>query len=297
MVTGKRFYIQPVNPPNHPESLLDASPTPSPSQVIYDPRSGVRVTLDGVVVSEFDMEDKRYVRKASNFAELLEKQDHAPLHSPLETRIWTAVSRAGKLVSAPKTLVIETYHFYKLAETVKDRPEVKGKTLHYSDVRYVLAVMYVLALKRGYHDVAERIKKYPCGKKGEPCYVTKRKGDEKFRGHLSTVQRYYTTIYSSSSKRKIKDYVRYVGNALKFPPELVEEALKKLEEIRKAVGGRRASTIASVVYYLAGKSLYGEREALSISEIVRSYTNTTNTSFFSMLSAINSLLEDEEEED
>ena len=296
---GKR-YISPhyvnYNEYDTGDYLLDYSTIPNTPSLIYDPRRGERVTKDGIVVSELDLEEKRYVRKASTIAELMEKQDHAPYRSQYEARLWSAITSAGRLVSAPKSLLIEAYNFYRLANAIKDKHELKGKSLHYSDPRYVLAVLFVLAMKRGFYEVAERIKRYPCGENNEPCYVTKRRGDPKFRSHLSVVQRYYSVIYNSSNKRRIKDYILHIGHTMYLPPELVNEALRITDQVKKTVSGRRVSTIASVVYYLASLKLYGEDTARSIADMIREMTNTTMSSFTSMLSTVKRFLDQQEGE-
>ena len=169
-----------------------------------------------------------------------------------DLRLWATVWSVGEKIGAPRALREEVFWFYKKARILKTRPEFKGKGIYANKEKYVLAVYYVVAKKRGYAQIAEQIASMPCNLEGEPCYVSRKRGDPEFKKYLRIVLRYASVIYPNNKR----DPVLVIDNLMKHRYNMIPEIiLKRAREIavmiQPYIAGRKTNTVVAACLKLA----------------------------------------------
>ncbi len=144
--------------------------------LIYDFERGEIIDPEtGVVVEDHLIENIPSIR-ASDYAEWESKRQHEVLISEKDKRLYSAVWNVGEKIGAPRWLRQDVVEFLKKIDKIKCLAGYSGSILK---EKFVLAVYYVLALKRGLTGLAEYISGMECGD-GDPCYATRRIKDKEF---------------------------------------------------------------------------------------------------------------------
>jgi len=250
------------------------------SNKVYDYRRGEVVdTLSGVVEEDQFFEQRPSIR-ASDYAEWESKKSHEVLISDADKKLWASIWRVGERIGAPRWLVQDVFYFYKMARTLKTRPEFRGRGLHTSDERCILAVFYVVARRRGLLNLADQIALMPCEPNGEPCYINRKKGDKKFKKYLNIALRYASFIYPNS-RRDPLIVLSKVASDIPLPETVVRRTREIITKLQPAMGGRRLATVVAAALGLALEEIFPSTwkqifsvvcKALNVSEIsVRSF--------------------------
>jgi len=243
---------------------------------IYDyKRAEVVDPMSGVVEEDHLFESKPSIR-ASDYAEWESKRSHEVLVSDEDRKLMAPIWRVGEKIGAPEWLRRDVFWFYKMARALKARPEFKGKGLHTSDERCILAVYYVVAKRRGLLDLADRIAMMPCGEDGMPCYVNRKKGDSKFKKYLNIALRYAAVIYPNNLGRDPIAVLNRVASEVPMPESVVRRAAEIIAKLYPALSGRRLATIVAAALGIALEEVFPESwrtifkivcRALNVSEI------------------------------
>ena len=239
---------------NSPDSTL---------YMVYNQKEGEVVdALSGEVLEE-GMFDERPPFRRSSRDDRQESSSYGILVEERDRKLWAAVWNVGEKAGAPKWLRSEVYWFFKKARALRTRPEIRGKGIYPGDERAVLAVYYVVAKKLGHEDVAERIAMSPCNEKGEPCYVNRKRGDEKFRKYLKVALRYAALMYPNNSRNPLP-LLEYLcrSNDIPIPSFVYTRAREILLKMQHSIGGRRSATVVAAAVKLALEELLPEHRSL-----------------------------------
>jgi len=243
---------------------------------IYDyKRAEVVDPLSGIVEEDHLFESKQSIR-ASDYAEWLSKKSHEVLVTDEDRKLMAPIWRVGEKIGTPEWLRRDVFWFYKAARALKARPEFKGKGLHVSDERCILAVYYVVAKRRGLLDLADRIAMMPCGEDGIPCYINRKKGDPKFKRYLNIALRYAAVIYPINLGRDPIVVLNKVASEVPMPEFVVRRATEIVAKLQPLLSGRRLATIVAAALGIALEEVFPSSwrtifrivcKALNVSEI------------------------------
>lgn len=228
---------------------------------VYDKKRGEIVdALSGEVLEEslFDERPPRRRRdrdepEARGFGVLVDERDK---------KIWSIVWVVGEKIGAPKWLRSEVYWFFKKARVLRARPEIGGRGIYPGDERAVLAVYYVVARKLGAEDVAERIASMPCGDGGAPCYVNRKRGDEKFRRYMKIALRYAALMYPNHTRNPLHLLEYLARSDAPIPGFVYSRAREILMKTHHLIGERRSATVVAAAMKLALEELLPEHKHL-----------------------------------
>jgi len=242
---------------------------------VYDyKRAEVVDPMSGVVEEDHLFESKPGIR-AGDYAEWLSKKSHEVMISDEDRKLMAPIWRVGEKIGAPEWLRRDVFWFYKTAKALKARPEFKGKGLHVSDERCILAVYYVVAKRRGLLDLADRIATMPCGEEGIPCYINRKKGDPKFKRYLNVALRYAAVIYPNTGRDPVL-VLNKVASEIPMPESVVRRAAEIIAKLYPALSGRRLATIVAAALGIALEEFFPSTwreifrivcKALNVSEI------------------------------
>ena len=217
-------------------------------------------------------EDRLFVSKpsirASDYAEWEQKKHHEPLFSDADKRLWVPIWRVGEEIGAPKWLRQEVFWFYKKARVLRTRPEFKGKGIYVSDKKYILAVYYVVAKKRGLIALAEQIASMPCNPQGEPCYVNRKRGDPKFKKYLKIALRYASRIYPNHVRDPVTA-IEQLSNALALPEIIFQRAREIAIKIKSKIAGRQTNTVVAACLKITLDEIFPESSKVYFKIICR----------------------------
>ena len=190
--------------------------------------------------------------RASDYAEWDSKRQHEVMVEDWDRRLWGRIQGVGELVEAPAWLRREVLWFLRKARALKNRPEFCGKPFYPLKEKFLLAVYYVVARKRGDNATADRIATMPCLDTAEPCYLSRRKGDPEFRKYLKVVMRYASYIYPNSNSDPVAVLDELVARYRGLVPSVVYKRARELvARVQGVLSGRRAKTVAVAVLKIA----------------------------------------------
>ena len=232
---------------------------------VYDSKRGEFVDpVNGEVEEEHQVVYRPTVR-ASDYAEWEGKQHHSVLVEERDRKLYAKVQSVGEAVGVPKRLRDEVFQFIKRARALKARPEFCGKPFHPYKDKFILAAYYVVASRLGDTSTAERIATMPCGDGGEPCYLSRRRGDDEFRRYLKVLMRYAYYVYQNGNggPADVLDELVHV-RGLPVPPAVCDRAKEIATALREQLSGRRAQTIAVVALKIAMDEAVGDKRLSNV---------------------------------
>lgn len=189
--------------------------------------------------------------RAENYAEWDRKRHHSPLLEEKEKKMWLSAWTTGEKIGAPKWLREEVFWFLKKAKALKAHPVFRGKAIYTHKEKYILAVYYVIACRRGLHGVAERIALMPCSETGEPCYVSRKKGNKEFKKYLKYVLR-YASFLCPANKDPVTLLDEFVAQQKVVMPEIVYKRAREIALKASSVSsGRKPQNVVAAAIKIA----------------------------------------------
>ena len=227
---------------------------------IIDPESGI-VLEDHLPVDAPNI-------RASDYAEWESKRRHGVLVEEKDRRIRSVVYRVGKRVNAPQWLYEDVIDFIKKAVKAKGKL-ILGRNNNFSvhNEKFVLAVFYVLSLKRGLTGLAESIGKMKCYN-DVPCYLSRRLKDREFHKYMTLVMKLWFIMNRRSGYfDEAKNYVNYFVEIVRRVDseldiiKIVTEATQLLRKYNNRIGTFRPRNFAAAIVVASIASVYGEGKA------------------------------------
>jgi len=215
-----------------------------------DKREGI-IYRDGEIIGAYngEVEEERAIVMreriiASDYQEWQDKRHHEIFMSEKDRRLWGRIWNVGRELGMPAWLCREVYWFFKKARILKMNPEFKGKGI-YCKKKYIYAVFYVVAKKRGYLTLADQIASMPCDETGVPCYINRKKGDPEFKKYLKIVLRYASKLYPNNRRdpSTLIDIVCQQSSGL-IPSIVCKRAKEYALRLQHGASGKHMKTIA-----------------------------------------------------
>lgn len=240
-------------------------------QLIYDSERGEVIDPEtGEVVEDHLIESTSGIR-AVDYAEWDSKRHYEVLVEEKDRKLKSVVYSIGKRIGAPPWLCEDVIRFIKRATKAKTRIPSFKSTSFYRE-KFILAIFYVLSLKRGLIGLAESIGKMKCG--NSPCYASRRRKNKEFHKYVVLALKAWSVLYRSNYINEVKNYIRYFGNIIReFNDEVdvikvIAKALYLLKKLDKGISGYKPKNLAVAFLVKAVSDVYDENKANRVLRIL-----------------------------
>ncbi len=240
-------------------------------QLIYDSERGEVIDPEtGEVIEDHLIESASGIR-AVDYAEWDSKRHYEVLVEEKDRKLKSVVYSIGKRIGAPQWLCEDVIRFIKRATKAKTRIPGFKSTSFYRE-KFLLAVFYVLSLKRGLVGLAESIGKMKCG--NSPCYASRRRKNKEFHKYVVLALKAWSVLYRSNYINEVKNYIRYFGNIIReFNDEVdvikvIAKALYLLKKLDKGISGYKPKNLAVAFLVKAVSDVYDENKANRVLRIL-----------------------------
>ncbi len=240
-------------------------------QLIYDFERGEVIDSEtGEVIEDHLIESTSGIRGV-DYAEWDSKRHYEVLVEDKDRKLKSVVYCIGKRIGAPQWLCEDVIRFIKRATMAKTRIPGFKSTSFYRE-KFVLAVFYVLSLKRGLVGLAESIGKMKCG--NSPCYTSRRRKDKEFHKYIVLALKAWSVLYRSNYINEVKNYIRYFGSIIREfnggidVIRVIAKALDLLKKLDKGIGGYKPKNLAVALLVKATSIVYDEDKANHVLRIL-----------------------------